>query len=97
RLAALVGIWKHGAGNVPPPTDLPGARRAHIADDAQRAACLHRAEPADPTPRDLVLADDIVDASDAEALADFAVDPDSDAYLIYTSGSTGAPKGVEVT
>ncbi|VBU71155.1 non-ribosomal peptide synthetase [Burkholderia pseudomallei] len=96
-LAALVGIWKLGAVYVPLPTDLPGARRAHIADDAQLAACLHRAEPADPTPRDLVLADDIFDASDAEALADFAVDPDSVAYLIYTSGSTGAPKGVEVT
>ncbi|MET5011998.1 AMP-binding protein, partial [Burkholderia pseudomallei] len=56
-LAALVGIWKLGAVDVPLPTDLPGARRAPIADDAQLAACLRRAEPADPTPRERVVAD----------------------------------------
>ncbi|MCW0111333.1 AMP-binding protein, partial [Burkholderia pseudomallei] len=41
-LAALLGIWKIGAAYVPLPTDLPPARRAHIADDAGLAACLHR-------------------------------------------------------
>lgn len=96
-LAALLGIWKIGAAYVPLPTDLPPARRAHIADDAGLAACLHRTAPAEPTSHDIVLTDETFAAPDAEALADIDADPDGIAYLIYTSGSTGVPKGVEVT
>ncbi|WP_175696068.1 non-ribosomal peptide synthetase [Burkholderia ambifaria] len=96
-LAALLGIWQAGAIYVPLPGNLPAARRAHIARDAELTVHLHQDAAAAASPRDLVLTDDLFDDADADAFPAVAVDPDSPAYLIYTSGSTGVPKGVEVT
>ena len=77
QLAALLGIWQAGAIYVPLPGNLPAARRAHIARDAELTVHLHQDAAAAASPRDIVLTDELFDDTDADAFPAIAVDPDS--------------------
>ncbi|QLQ36516.2 non-ribosomal peptide synthetase [Micromonospora robiginosa] len=83
-VAAMVGVWKAGAGFVPVDPALPPARRDFILADSGAST---------------VVDEGVLAASDsaADVAPPAPVLPLSVAYVIYTSGSTGVPKGVACT
>jgi amino acid adenylation domain-containing protein len=103
RLAALLGVWKAGAGYVPLDPALPPERLSFMLADTGMAVVL-----ADDSTRARVPAGARVlslDASTPElsepsaarlSPAGSALSPANVAYVIYTSGSTGQPKGVVI-
>jgi amino acid adenylation domain-containing protein len=82
RLAAILGIWKAGAGYVPLDPALPVERLAFMVRDADVSVVLTDSFEA-PHGRD-------------DNPGDSGATPANVAYVIYTSGSTGQPKGVVV-
>ncbi|MBO4207179.1 non-ribosomal peptide synthetase [Micromonospora echinofusca] len=100
-VAAVLGVWRAGAGYLPLDPTLPADRlRYMVADSGTRVLVTRRAVAErlagvlDAVPTVLYLDD--LDAGAAEEIEDVPVHPESLAYLIYTSGSTGRPKGVAV-
>ncbi|WP_160716663.1 non-ribosomal peptide synthetase [Chitinophaga solisilvae] len=97
QVAAMLGIWKAGAGYVPLDPGYPKERICHMLTDADIRLVL--SETAVPLP----VAVEVIALPSLELSAAADGNPArttrlSDvAYMIYTSGSTGAPKGVQVT
>ncbi|MFJ4523403.1 non-ribosomal peptide synthase/polyketide synthase [Streptomyces sp. NPDC088810] len=89
-IAAILAVWKSGAGYLPLDPALPEERVRYLLDDARPALVLDeaalRAVPA--TAPD-------TDPTDADRRA--PLHPEHTAYVIHTSGSTGRPKGVAVS
>ncbi|MFF9571369.1 amino acid adenylation domain-containing protein [Streptomyces sp. NPDC014685] len=97
-VAALLGIWKTGAAQVPLDPCTPDTRIA--ATGFTLAVTEHRHAPRlahtpllltdelDPTPQP---------APTPTRRTAAAHDPDRLAYVLHTSGSTGTPKGVEIS
>jgi amino acid adenylation domain-containing protein len=103
RLAALLGIWKAGAGYVPLDPGLPADRLAFMMTDTGMRIVLTDAASASSVPdtsgvRVVNLDDewDTLRKYPDDDLRDTGVTPANVAYVIYTSGSTGQPKGVVV-
>jgi amino acid adenylation domain-containing protein len=102
RLAALLGVWKAGAGYVPLDPGLPADRLAFMATDTGMRLVLTDAASADSVPDvpdvRVVNLDDEWDSLRELPGEDLlvGVTPSNVAYVIYTSGSTGQPKGVVV-
>ncbi|SCL14534.1 amino acid adenylation domain-containing protein [Micromonospora nigra] len=110
-VAAVLGVWRAGAGYLPLDPTLPPERLRHmLADSGTRVVLTQRAVVArlgavlDGSAAVLLLDDDgPLPAHDQpgasgpdEPVPAVPVHPDGLAYLIYTSGSTGRPKGVAV-
>ncbi|MFD7033650.1 amino acid adenylation domain-containing protein, partial [Streptomyces sp. NPDC059917] len=103
-IAAILAVWKAGAGYLPIDPEQPAERIAfQLADSGAVTLLGTRAvlgELSVETPAPLVLdAPEVAAAIDAYAATapGTAPSPDALAYVIYTSGSTGTPKGVAVT
>ncbi|MFI2612143.1 amino acid adenylation domain-containing protein [Kitasatospora sp. NPDC018619] len=97
-VAALLAVWKTGAGYLPLDPSHPADRVRWILSDTSAALVLTTSALADragDTPELLLDGQDFGHhpATDPKTPAD----PAGTAYAIYTSGSTGRPKGVLVT
>ncbi|MEV5201254.1 amino acid adenylation domain-containing protein [Streptomyces sp. NPDC053720] len=94
-VAALLGVWKAGAAQVPVDPCTPDAR---IAGAEFALAVTERRHAARLGDIPLLVTEDLTDtpvpAGGAPAVAH---DPDRLAYVLHTSGSTGTPKGVEIS
>ncbi|MEW2546596.1 non-ribosomal peptide synthase/polyketide synthase [Streptomyces sp. NPDC047002] len=88
-VAAILAVWKAGAGYLPIDMALPAERVRFLLDDARPALVLDEAALA-AVPEGLPESD----PTDADLTA--VLRPDNTAYVIHTSGSTGRPKGVAV-
>jgi amino acid adenylation domain-containing protein len=100
RLAALLGVWKAGAGYVPLDPGLPAERLSFMISDTGMRVVLTDGASADRVPSGNVVSldaewDQVCSLDDSD-LHDTGVTPGCVAYVIYTSGSTGQPKGVTV-
>jgi amino acid adenylation domain-containing protein len=96
--AALLGILARGSAYVPVHPELPRARLAEIAADAQLACVLYGEGLGDlaraiaPTAQAMPL-----EESAAPLVAPAPSTAETPAYLLFTSGSTGRPKGIQIT
>ncbi|WP_234010029.1 AMP-binding protein, partial [Streptomyces sp. SA3_actF] len=100
-VAALLGVWKAGAAQVPldPGTPAPRPEEAGIALAVTEAAYAGRLPgvPYVPAAETQEAGDGPGAALDAVALDAVPLDPDRLAYVLHTSGSTGGPKAVEIS
>ncbi|WDZ88126.1 amino acid adenylation domain-containing protein [Micromonospora cathayae] len=101
-LAAVLGVWRAGAGYLPLDPALPAERLRYMLADSgasvlvtRRAVVERLGDALDGTAITVLLLDDEHPDGPVEPPA-VTPHPDSLAYLIYTSGSTGRPKGVAV-
>lgn len=96
---ALLAALACGAPLVPLDPAHPADRVLGVLDDvgASRLATSRALATSLPAGFSGLVLDVAESAADAAAPQEFAVDPDSLAYLLYTSGSTGRPKGVAVS
>ncbi|WP_407566864.1 amino acid adenylation domain-containing protein [Polymorphospora sp. A560] len=101
-VAAVLGVWKAGAGYLPLDPSLPADRLRYMLSDSgarvvvTQNAVANRLDGAlDDVPTVLRL-DDGAGGDVPAGPPGVAVHPEGLAYLIYTSGSTGRPKGVAV-
>ncbi|GLV98120.1 non-ribosomal peptide synthetase [Streptomyces lavendulae] len=96
-VAALLGVWKAGAAQLPVDPCTPAARISSLGFDLAltQGGYADRFAPATDAGR-ILLAEEISHEGDGSPLG---LDPDPDrlAYVLYTSGSTGTPKGVEIS
>ncbi|GGV87949.1 non-ribosomal peptide synthetase [Streptomyces gelaticus] len=92
-VAALLGVWKAGAAQVPVDPCTPDARIAGIDCALAVTERRHAARLGDVP---LLITEDLTDAP-VPARPLTAHDPDRLAYVLHTSGSTGTPKGVEIS
>ncbi|MFF1478060.1 amino acid adenylation domain-containing protein [Streptomyces sp. NPDC058301] len=99
-IAAVLGIWKAGATQVPLDPAAPDERLAHILTDAHVGVVV---SDGPGVQRLSVLGDvrtlSVDDPHSAVVLRtplDVGLSPSRLAYILYTSGSTGRPKGVGV-
>ncbi|MGW1540145.1 amino acid adenylation domain-containing protein [Streptomyces sp. NPDC002309] len=91
--AAVLAVWRAGAGYLPLDPDYPDDRLAWSAADGGVRVVLARG----PAPAGLPGLDIDELAANGADLRLPVPDPGRTAYVIHTSGSTGRPKGVEVT
>jgi amino acid adenylation domain-containing protein len=105
RLAALLAVWKAGAGYVPLDPGLPVERLRFMADDTSTPVIVTDTATAENLPvtvtrvcldAEWISISELDDTDLAAGQAGTGVRPDNTAYVIYTSGSTGEPKGVVV-
>lgn len=103
RLAALLGVWKAGAGYVPLDPAQPVGRLSFMIDDTGMRVIVTDAASAASVPAAGGVAVLNLDEVREELaglpggdLTDTGVSPSNVAYVIYTSGSTGQPKGVVI-
>ena len=104
-VVAILAVLKTGAAYVPVDPEYPGARIAHLLDDARPALVVTDSRSGDRLPDGGPGDRLVLDAPETAALVAacpeddpmVAVDPGHPAYVIYTSGSTGRPKGVTPT
>ncbi|MFF7872606.1 amino acid adenylation domain-containing protein, partial [Streptomyces qaidamensis] len=98
-VAALLGVWKAGAGYIPLDTDYPSARLASMMRDADVQVVVSQGGLADLlTDFDgvVVHVDTVDESSFPSEDPAVAVAADDTAYVMFTSGSAGLPKGVMV-
>ncbi|GAB7187040.1 peptide synthase [Kitasatospora sp. Ki12] len=102
--AAILAIWKAGAGYLPVDREQPADRMTFMIRDTHAALLLTDEETLDDLPAGKVRFVTLDGALMATHLAlapatapEVSVRAESLAYVIYTSGSTGHPKGVAVT
>ncbi|MGW4820643.1 non-ribosomal peptide synthetase [Streptomyces sp. NPDC004227] len=98
-VVALLAVLKAGGAYVPLDTDLPPARLAAIAEDAQPPVVLTHGALAGRLPDlgcPVLRMEDLAADLAAQSPDDPGVSVDGEdlAYVIFTSGSTGRPKGV---
>jgi amino acid adenylation domain-containing protein len=97
-VAALLAVWRAGAGYVPLDPAHPRERNAWILADTGAPLVLTDAALADrvgSTPT--VLVDEVLLDGYPDIAPQATPDPAHPAYAIYTSGSTGRPKGVLIS
>ncbi|MEV4643175.1 amino acid adenylation domain-containing protein, partial [Actinoplanes sp. NPDC049548] len=94
-IAAMLAVWKTGAGFVPLDPAYPAQRLGMIVADSGAALVVGAAETLDEMPSGGAahVPWTAVPAAPAPVVP---VSGDGLAYIIYTSGSTGTPKGVAV-
>ncbi|MFF8694557.1 amino acid adenylation domain-containing protein [Streptomyces sp. NPDC015144] len=92
-VAALLGVWKTGAAQVPLDPCTPDPRIAAAGITLAVTERRHAARLGDVP---LLVTEDI-DDTPAPTRPATAHDPDRLAYVLHTSGSTGTPKGVEIS
>ncbi|MGE7385686.1 amino acid adenylation domain-containing protein [Streptomyces sp. NPDC004126] len=96
-VAALLGVWKAGAAQLPVDPCTPDARIAGLGFELALTQASYAGRFAGILPEGRVLAaEDVSHEGDGGPLG-LDLDPDRLAYVLHTSGSTGTPKGVEVT
>ncbi|MET0330179.1 MAG: amino acid adenylation domain-containing protein [Dyella sp.] len=103
-VAAVLAVFKAGAGYVPLDPHFPAERLAFMVRDAGLTALVVDDTVPDAFDFDrtrvLSLTGDAAQITNADATRlphdEHAGTPESVAYLIFTSGSTGRPKGVRV-
>lgn len=96
-VAAVLGVWKAGAGYVPLDPSYPSARLEQMVSDAKPALILTDAElPEFAGQHTVVSLAELFNLQTPDAHEADSLDHDvaQVAYVIYTSGSTGTPKGV---
>ncbi|MFE5097738.1 amino acid adenylation domain-containing protein, partial [Streptomyces sp. NPDC056638] len=103
-IAAVLAVWKAGAGYLPIDPEQPTERIAFMMRDSRAVLTLTTEEILEELPAGrsrLVAVDDVLTAMQLAGAApskpQLSVNPGTLAYVIYTSGSTGRPKGVAVT
>ncbi|MET9888505.1 amino acid adenylation domain-containing protein, partial [Streptomyces sp. NPDC006430] len=103
-IAAILAVWKAGAGYLPVDPGQPAERVAFMQADSGAVTLLTTCAlldgPAAQAPSVLALdAPEVAGAIGACAAIARQTDVVADglAYVIYTSGSTGRPKGVAIT
>ncbi|NXY98117.1 amino acid adenylation domain-containing protein [Streptomyces sp. BR123] len=109
-VAALLGVWKAGAAQLPVDPCTPDSRLALPGFDLAVTQGPYAGRFAGILPEEQVLAVEDVShegttgssvdgAGDPAALPHLPLplDPDRLAYVLHTSGSTGTPKGVEIS
>ncbi|WP_344447002.1 amino acid adenylation domain-containing protein, partial [Kitasatospora nipponensis] len=103
-IAAILAVWKAGAGYLPIDAAQPADRLAFLLRDSGAVLLLTDEETLGDMPagkvRLVVLDGSLMSVHLAMASVSaprVLVDPRGLAYVIYTSGSTGVPKGVAVT
>ncbi|MER5886569.1 amino acid adenylation domain-containing protein [Streptomyces sp. NPDC001941] len=98
-VVAVLATWLAGGAYVPLDPEYPRARLEHVIGDSGLQVVVSTRDGAAEVADDriqVLLADALPDAGDAE-LADAPLPALADlAYVIYTSGSTGLPKGVQL-
>jgi amino acid adenylation domain-containing protein len=106
-IAALLAVWRVGAGYLPVDPGLPAGRIAYMLADADPGVVITTAGCATAIPGSItapvLVTDDAAFAAELAGLpaadvvsTDKVPLPGHPAYVIYTSGSTGRPKGVVV-
>ena len=102
-VAAILAVWKAGAGYMPIDPELPAERIAFMLQDSRAAVLVGTRDVLDELPIGhipTVALDSPTAAVELETQSATApstrVEPGQLAYVIYTSGSTGRPKGVAV-
>ncbi|MER7491010.1 AMP-binding protein, partial [Streptomyces sp. NPDC126497] len=98
-VAALLGVWKAGAGYVPLDTDYPSARLASMMRDADVQVVVSQGGLADLlTDFDgvVVPVESVDESSFPSEDPTVTVAAGDAAYVMFTSGSAGLPKGVMV-
>ncbi|MFJ7345824.1 amino acid adenylation domain-containing protein, partial [Streptomyces sp. NPDC101110] len=98
-VAALLGVWKAGAGYVPLDTDYPSARLGSMMRDADVRVVVSQGGLADLlTDFDgvVVPVESVGESSFPSEDPAVAVTAGDAAYVMFTSGSAGLPKGVMV-
>lgn len=100
-LAALIGVWRAGAGYVPLDPAYPTSRIHMILEDSRSTLVLttRSLRSQIPDEYEAVCLDEIAAELAGQPTSAPALDPspDATAYVIFTSGSTGRPKGVEIS
>ncbi|MFB7620583.1 amino acid adenylation domain-containing protein [Kitasatospora sp. NPDC056181] len=103
-IAAILAVWKAGAGYLPVDPEQSAERIAYLLRDSRAVLMLTTEEILDELPAGRVRLVAVDDAPVRMRLAaapatapGVPVAPAALAYVIYTSGSTGRPKGVQVT
>ncbi|MET7767010.1 amino acid adenylation domain-containing protein, partial [Streptomyces sp. NPDC005393] len=103
-IAAILAVWKAGAGYLPIDPEQPAERVAFMLTDTRAVLLLSTEDILDELPvgkvRAVAVDETLVTmqlAMAPDTAPDVAAAPDGLAYVIYTSGSTGRPKGVAIT
>ncbi|WP_160716661.1 non-ribosomal peptide synthetase [Chitinophaga solisilvae] len=97
QVAAMLGIWKAGAGYVPLDPGYPEERICHMLTDADIRLVLSETAVPLPVAVEVIALPSLELSAAADGNTARTTRLSDVAYMIYTSGSTGAPKGVQVT
>ncbi|MFD7033844.1 amino acid adenylation domain-containing protein, partial [Streptomyces sp. NPDC059917] len=103
-IAAILAVWKAGAGYLPIDPEQPAERIAFMLTDTRAVLLLSTEDILDELPtgkvRSVAVDGTLVTMQlgmAPDTAPDVTAAPDELAYVIYTSGSTGRPKGVAIT
>ncbi|MEU6862123.1 amino acid adenylation domain-containing protein [Streptomyces sp. NPDC046876] len=97
-VAALLGVWKAGAAQLPVDPCTPDTRIAGLGFVLALTQAPYAGRFTGILPQGRVLTvEEVSDEADGTPLGLAPFDPDRLAYVLHTSGSTGTPKGVEIS